>query len=237
MNTIKNDTLDAMIVLSAHVLAEKNEADLISKDTANVEIPRSVDRKVRRMIRKERRKIEYGAWYMCAKRVAVARVATVFLVVCTVAFASAISVSAVREALWSAIVQFYEEYISVGYVADTEPPAYIEVKKEPSAIPDDWTCEILLDSQSMYYIQYSSNGEEIVSFKQKVLDKSKDWIDNSNSTIEIITIQGYEGNLITLLDKGLAYLVWSDGCYSYTIEYDHAKIDCDLVIAIAESLQ
>lgn len=232
MNTIKNDKLDAMIVLSAHVLAEKNEADWMTEDTANVEIPHSVDRKIRRMIRKERRKIEYGAWYQIAKRVAM-----VFLVVCTVAFASAISVSAVREALWSAIVQFYEEYISVGYVADTEPPACIEVKKEPSAIPDDWTREILLDSQSMYYIQYTFDDGEAVSFRQKTLDGSETWIDNENSTIEIITIQGYEGNLITLPDKGLAYLVWSDGCYSYTIEYDNAKIDRDLVIAIAESLQ
>lgn len=232
MNTIKNDKLDAMIVLSAHVLAEKNEADWMTEDTANVEIPHSVDRKIKRMIRKERRKIEYGAWYQIAKRVAM-----VFLVVCTVAFASAISVSAVREALWSAIVQFYEEYISVGYAADTEPPAYIEVKKEPSAIPDDWTREILLDSQSMYYIQYTFDDGEAVSFRQKTLDGSETWIDNENSTIEIITIQGYEGNLITLPDKGLAYLVWSDGCYSYTIEYDNAKIDRDLVIAIAESLQ
>lgn len=232
MNTIKNDKLDAMIVLSAHVLAEKNAADLMSKDTANVEIPHSVDRKVRRMIRKERRKIEYGTLYVVAKRVAM-----VFLVVCTVAFASAISVSAVREALWSAIVSFYEEYIAVGYVANTEPPAYIEVKKEPSAIPDDWIREILLDSQSMYYIRYSSNDEEIVNFRQKVLDENEDWIDNENSSFESVTIHGHEGNLITLLDKGLAYLVWSDGCYSYTIEYDNAKINRDLVIAIAESLQ
>lgn len=232
MNTIKNDKLDAMIVLSAHVLAEKNAADWMTEDTANVEIPHSVDRKVRRMIRKERRKIEYGTLYGFVKRVAM-----VFLVVCTAAFASAISVSAVREALWSAIVSFYEEYISVGYAADTEPPAYIEVKKEPSAIPDDWTCEILLDSQSMYYVRYSSNDEEIISFRQKVLDENEDWIDNANSTIENIMIHGYEGNLITLLDKGSSYLLWSDGCYFYTISYDNAKINRDLVITIAESLQ
>lgn len=232
MNAIKNDTLDAMIVLSAHVLAEKNAADWMTEDTANVEIPHSVDRKIRRMIRKERRKIEYGAWYQIAKRVAM-----VFLVVCTVAFASAISVSAVREALWSAIVSFYEEYISVGYVVNAEPPAYIASKKEPSAIPDDWTREIRLDSQSMYYIQYTFDGEDIVNFRQKVLDENVDWIDNANSIVESIMIHGHEGSLITLLDKGVSYLVWSDGCYAYMIGYDNAKIQCDLVIEIAESLQ
>ena len=122
-------------------------------------------------------------------------------------------------------------------MVDDSPPKFIKVKKEPSALPDDWIREIKLDSKSMYYVQYSLNDEEIISFKQKSLDDNEDWIDNENSTVENITIQGYDGNLITLLDKGLSYLVWSDGCYSYTISYDNSKIDRDLVIDIAESLQ
>ena len=232
MSTMKNDRLDAMILLSAHVLAEKNEADLMSVDTSNVSIPASVERRITRMINKERRKSEYGAVYKVSKQVA-----AVILVVCTAAFILAMSVEAVREALWSTIIKWYEDYISVAYVVDDSPPEFIEVKKEPSAIPDDWTREIKLDSKSMYYIQYSLNDEETISFRQKTLDDSEAWIDNENSTIESITIHGHKGNLIALLDKGLSYLVWSDGCYSYTIGYDNAKINCDLVIDIAESLQ
>ena len=67
---MKNDRLDAMILLSAHVLAEKNEADLMSVDTSEVNIPAKVERRIRRMIGKERRRREYGVVYKAAKQAA-----------------------------------------------------------------------------------------------------------------------------------------------------------------------
>ena len=67
---MKNDRLDAMILLSAHVLAEKNEADLMSVDTSEVNIPAKVERRIRRMIGKERRRNKYGVVYKAAKQAA-----------------------------------------------------------------------------------------------------------------------------------------------------------------------
>lgn len=124
MSTIKNDQLDAMILLSAHVLAERNEAELMSVNTSGVSIPVSIERRITHMINKERRKSEYGAVYKTAKEVA-----AVVLIVCSAAFIFAMSVDAVREALWSTIVKWYEDYISVAYVVDDTPPMFIETKK------------------------------------------------------------------------------------------------------------
>ena len=135
------------------------------------------------------------------------------------------SVDAVREALWSTIVKWYEDYISVAYVVDDTPPMFIETKKEPTAIPEDWTSEVKVDSQSMYCIKYSLDSEYIMSFRQKALDENEDFIDNENSTVENIKIHGFDGILITLLDKGFTYLCWNDGCYSYTIDYDNSISD------------
>lgn len=232
MSTIKNDQLDAMILLSAHVLAERNEAELMSVNTSDVSIPVSIERRITHMINKERRKSEYGAVYKTAKEVA-----AVVLIVCSTAFIFAMSVDAVREALWSTIVKWYEDYISVAYVVDDTPPMFIETKKEPTAIPEDWTSEVKVDSQSMYFIKYSLDGEYIMSFRQKILDGDEEFIDNENSTMENIKIHGFDGILVTLLDKGFTYLCWNDGCYSYTIDYDNSKISMELAIDIAESLQ
>lgn len=232
MSTIKNDQLDAMILLSAHVLAERNETELMSVNTSGVSIPVSIERRITHMINKERRKSEYGAVYKTAKEVA-----AVVLIVCSAAFIFAMSVDAVREALWSTIVKWYEDYISVAYVVDDTPPMFIETKKEPTAIPEDWTSEVKVDSQSMYCIKYSLDSEYIMSFRQKALDENEDFIDNENSTVENIKIHGFDGILITLLDKGFTYLCWNDGCYSYTIDYDSSRINMELAIDIAESLK
>ena len=232
MSTIKNDQLDAMILLSANVLAERNEAELMSVNTSGVSIPVSIERRITHMINKERRKSEYGAVYKTAKEVA-----AVVLIVCSAAFIFARSVDAVREALWSTIVKWYEDYISVAYVVDDTPPMFIEIKKEPTAIPEDWTSEVKVDSQSMYCIKYSLDSEYIMSFRQKALDENEDFIDNENSTVENIKIHGFDGILITLLDKGFTYMCWNDGCYSYTIDYDNSRINIELAIDIAESLQ
>ena len=50
MSTIKNDQLDAMILLSAHVLAERNEAEFMSVNTSDVSIPVSIERRITHMI-------------------------------------------------------------------------------------------------------------------------------------------------------------------------------------------
>ena len=232
MNTMKNDRLDAMILLSAHVLAEKNEADLMSVDTSEVNIPAKVERRIRRMIGKERRRNEYAMVYKAAKQAA-----AIILVICTAAFAFAMSVEAVREALWSTIIQWYEDYISITHVTYDNPPEIIKEKKEPVAIPYDWVREVLVYSNFMYYIQYSNHNEETIRFIQKVIDGIEDWIDNENSTVENIMIGVHEGNLVTLLDKEMSFLVWSDGCYSYAISYDNSVISRDMAIGIAESIK
>lgn len=232
MSTIKNDQLDAMILLSAHVLAERNEAELMSVNTSDVSIPVSIERRITHMINKERRKSEYGAVYKVARQVA-----AVVLIVCSAAFIFAMSVDAVREALWSTIVKWYEDYISVAYVVDDTPPMFIETKKELTAIPEDWTSEVKLDSKSMYYIQYSLGDDVLMTYKQKLLNADEDWIDNENSVIENIKIRNNNGNLITIFDKEFSYLMWNDGCYSYTISFDNSKIERDSVLKMAESLQ
>ena len=232
MNTMKNDRLDAMILLSAHVLAEKNEADLMSVDTSEVNIPAKVERRIRRMIGKERRRNKYGVVYKAAKQAA-----AIILVICTAAFTLAMSVEAVREALWSTIIQFYEDYMSVTHVIYSNPPETIEEKKEPAAIPDDWEYEIKMDSNTIYYIRYSCNNEEILNFRQRVLGGFDDWIDNESSALEYITINGHEGTYIVLLDKGYGYLLWSDGCYSYLMDYDTSKVSREMAINIAESVK
>ncbi len=201
-------------------------------DTTNIKVPASCGKRVLRMIEREKHKTAFEKIPNYMKK-AVAAV----LIICTAAFTLAMSVKAVREALWSTIVEWYKDYIAVSYVVDETPPTTIEEKKEPSTIPDDWVREVKLDTQSMYLIEYTKNDEFILEYSQTILDGNNELYDNRNINIDSITIHENIGSIITLTDKGLCCLIWNDGCYSYLMSYDNSKINLDTVIDIAESIK
>ena len=68
MSDLKNDKLDALIMLSAHVLAEKNISEFDAVDISNIEIPKALDKKINRIINREWRRQEYGFVYAFARR-------------------------------------------------------------------------------------------------------------------------------------------------------------------------
>ncbi|MBP3919574.1 MAG: DUF4367 domain-containing protein [Clostridia bacterium] len=231
MTTMKKDKLDAMIMLSAHTLAEKNVSDLHFAAHTDFKMPDSVERKIKSMISKEHHKFEYAPLMHYAKHVVL-----VLLVICTTSFAFIMSMAPVRSAAWDTIVQWYDDYIAVAYTVVETPPLFIEEKREPTAIPEDWEKTIVLETKSIYYVQYMYNNKAIMYFKQKVLDRDEDWIDNERAEIESIMIGDNKGYLMRLDDKDYCYFVWNDGMYSYTIQYVTSEIEFASVLRIAESI-
>lgn len=230
MTTMKKDKLDAMIMLSAHTLAEKNVSDLHFAAHTDFKMPDSVERKIKSMISKEHHKFEYAPLMHYAKHVVL-----VLLVICTTSFAFIMSMAPVRSAAWDTIVQWYDDYIAVAYTVVETPPLFIEEKREPTAIPEDWEKTVVLDAETIYYVKYSLNNETTMSFKQKIIIDDN-WIDNEEATIENIMIDGNKGYLVQLTNKKYTYLVWSDGVYSYAIQYVTSEIKFPFALRIAESV-
>lgn len=231
VNSMKKDNLDALILLSAHVLAEQNEQAFLSVDTSDVVRPKSLDRKVSRMIKREQQRRDYGSFFVTAKRVVAA-----FLIICTVSFAMAMSVDAMRAAIWKIIVEWYDEYIAVIYETDNDIPEVIEIKHEPTDIPQGWTKQVVLDSPSMYVICYSIDDEQVMIYQQYAIGGSN-WNDNENSSAENVMVRDFEGALLRLLDEGTYILEWSDGEYAYTLSTSQPDIESEWLVAIAESVK
>ena len=234
MSDLKNDKLDALIMLSAHVLAEKNISEFDAVDISDIEIPKALDKKISRMIAREWRRQEYGFVYAFARRSA-----AVILVLCTMAFVFAMSIEAVRESLWNAIFGWYDEYFSVQFVPDNTseaPPTLIEEKREPT-VPDDWEKEVLLDNGFTYYVLYSHNGEETVEYTQDILDNSGVKYDNGATVIEETTVNGHEGYWLDLTDKSTLILIWQDGSYSYDIMCNSKEFERGFIMEMAESVK
>ena len=232
---VKNDNLDALILLSAQVLEESNLSRFAAADTADTVRPASLDRKVRRLIRQEQHARRAAARWTPVKRVVAA-----ILIFCTVAFAAAMSIEAVRGAVWQAIVRWYDTYIAVAFEdADADAvsvPKTIRTKREPTDVPSDWVREVRADSQSLYYVVYTKEDKKALSYKQQPFENQA-WANNADSTAEEILVGDRTATLVTSHDTGNYTLYWSDGAYNYTLQSFSDNITPARMVQIAASVE
>lgn len=232
---VKNDNLDALILLSAQVLEESNLSRFAAADTADTVRPASLDRKVRRLIRQEQHARRAAARWTPVKRVVAA-----ILIFCTVAFAAAMSIEAVRGAVWQAIVRWYDTYIAVAFEdADADAvsvPKTIRTKREPTDVPDSWVKEVSVDSQSLYRVVYTEKGEKMLIYKQQPLENQV-WANNVESTVSETTVGDQTATLVVLKDTKHYTLYWSDGKYNYVLQAVSDEITPALMVQIAASVK
>lgn len=231
MNGMKNDKLDALIMMSAHVLVEKNSDELLNADVSGVKRPKRLDRKIKRMIAKERRKREYGAWYPVLKSVAAA-----ILIICSLTFALMMNVEAVRNAVWSTIIKWVGDYISIIHVNE-EAPTTIETKMQPTVYPKEWKPEVAVETVGLYSIKYRYNDELIVSYHQWTLNQDVMRVDSKNASVTKVTIGKYEGELFTYSDDVSRILILSNGEYSFSLTTQSGNVSTEQLIHMAESVK
>ena len=232
MNTAKNDKLDALLYLSAGILAELDSDYLNSLDTSDITISKAVDRRIRRRIQAEQRKQEYGALYLVFRRIA-----AVFLIVGTITLALAMSIEAVRAEFWNAIIDIFDDFIKITAVTETKSPTTIEVKKEPKYIPESYEKETVSDTSFVHRIQYYENNQLILTYCQKVLDNSAAAYDNDHLMTSSVTVHADKAILMYYYDDGRYSLTWTDGEYNYSLSsFDDRFTESD-IISIAESVQ
>lgn len=227
---LKNDKLDALILLSGSVLISKN-ADLYKNAAIPlVKRPRSLDAKVQRSINKERRRT-FGTFFQYGQRVAAA-----VLVACTLSFAAVMSVEAVRTTLWNTIVRFFEDCLSVSYVTETQPPKQLEDIKEPSCSEQGWEKQVVLETASMRCVIYRKNGTKLLTYTQEILD-GEAWFDNEDTEIEPITIGDRPAMLMFRNNQKTYSLSWSDGAYAYTLDAHVPELTKEDLIHMAETIE
>lgn len=229
---LKNDKLDALIIMSGDVLIKKNYELYQNTDVSGVIKPKSLDRRVMRNINRENRKKEYGNLYKYLRRCAV-----LILVVCTVSFAVMMSVEAVRSAVWNAIIEFFDDYLSISYVMDSEVPDKIEQKSEPEIGRPEWEKQVVADNNGMYVVVYRENGEKIITYMQRVIDENNTWFDNENTEIQNIKIGEMSAVLMFRTDMQTYSLSWSDGRYEYSLESHSSEITKEDLISFAKTLR
>ena len=159
------------------------------------------------------------------KRV-LSRVAIVCLVVLSLSFAAMMSVSAIRQAIWETIVEWYNSYFEVT-VDDgdetTENETVTEIKEihKPTVLPEGVEEEILSNGKRLFFAEYYNGEDYMASFKQRILDETS-FVHINSEEVKIFNeiSNGFDITVIEYL-SGDILMFWSDGVYFYTLEgYD-----------------
>lgn len=210
----KFDKLDALILLAGDVLIEENLAYAREVLDPDIVISERTNRRILRYIRHTQKKSAYHPVLNVMKRAAV-----VMLVLGTVLFASAMSIEAVREKFWNAIVEWYEDYISVLFVDETEDTLMdVEFEvREPSYLPDGVAKGEQVEMQYYCYTTYYHNQKSL-HLEQFIEPNKNTKIDNDNEecTIYNIKIHEYDGLLLKYENNTISHaIIWNDEQYWY----------------------
>jgi len=229
----KFNKLDAVILLAGDVLIEQDVAYARSLDTTDSIISKRADRKIRRNINMTFKSHEYRRGLVITKRVVAA-----LLIVCTVLFASAMSIEAVRTNFWNAIVEWFDDYISIKF--DQTPAISTENAvdfKEPAYLPNGYEAANRFITDYSNKITYHVNDTKALIYIQKVISSNETLIDNKNCIIHDIEISGYPGILAVYSNDIFLYtLMWKDFKYSYMIESYNLDLSEDELFKLAESI-
>ena len=242
----KPDKLDILIGLAVDGFENEDIKHILKSDLSEITFTDRYYRRKRRVINGyvlKKQLIE-------AKKVA-SKVAIVMLCILSAAFITVMSVSALRNAIWETIVEWYDDYISIRFEApinDTEedvdnrkssnnvelsPPIEILEYRKPQYIPERTEEEVVLKSVTSYIVDYYLGDDLCFSYNQSLLNGSEKNFNNEDGVIYSIKIKDYTANVVENSVNDNLMIIWEDGVYFYFLL---SYLDIDETIKIAESI-
>lgn len=223
---MQNDMFDALLYAAApyagqHELEEYASADLDMQLSTRAK---------RRIARRARRGPMPVLRY-------VKRAAMIALVVMSLGFASMLSIEAVREALWNAIVEWYEESIAVAFVSKEVVSVPIEILeyREPRGLGEEFVRYEVRKNNNSLKVEYES-ATVLITYRQGLLEGFDTLLSNEKTVISDITVKNCPGlttSTITEIGQQVT-VVWHDNEYTYVIS---GNVALDVLLKMAESVQ
>ena len=248
MNTELNDKLDLIIAWAARD-CENDEAEKFKNiDTSGVVLSAGFYARKRRLIGRYKLRPALAVCRKCFVRVAVALMALM-----SIGFLTVMAIPDVRNAMFDAVVEWYENYVSVrfeagggdepGVISSVDPdtasvsvttPTKIEKIMKPTYIPQGAEEDIVLCNMINMTIDYYSGDDMIMSFAQTIFDNGKKLLDNGIPDIRNIEING--NSAITFRhDSEGDVVIWTDGEYYYQLR--SVTLGVDELVKIASSVK
>ena len=253
MSTQIDDRLDVLIALSAKDCGNDDVDMFNSLDTSNVVLDKSFYAKQRRIINKYKHKPTVTVLKKCFVRVAIA-----LMILMSMGFMTVMAVAELREAVFEAIVEWYDNYISIRFEptdkdsnegtdttlpgatdepdnshTEVTPPPKIEKVMKPTYIHEAWEEDIVMNSKSMVIIDYYIGDDVVLSFIQAPFNDKDKLFDNNADVSYTVDVNGYIAVILEYESSGQS-IIWTDGVYCYHAHSD--KLDINELMKVASSV-
>lgn len=167
-------------------------------------------RKMNKLIRRENRTPFMKSFINHSKKVAV-----IFLIFVTIAFATTMSVEAYRVKFFEVVIEVWEEFTSMIFKNNKN----INDKKLIPAVPEYTPKGFSILEENIndyvYSIIYVNENNEEIFYEQRIISQGEVLLDTEN--IEVETIEVDNQAIILFTNKGVNQIYWSDDSYSFTL--------------------
>lgn len=223
MNTWTDDKLDMLICLAARECGNDDVEAFDNTDTGDTKLSHGFYARARRTVSRYRHRTMLKTLHRVSVRIAVALMALMSLCVITV-----VAIPDLREAVRGAVVEWYNDCISVKFEPDgldiadapachnSDAPVISDVKK-PTRLPDGVTEKVVANKKWKVRIDYYSGDKLLCSYDRRPFTDSKTYFDNTGIKISSIDIHGYTASLIEYSGHNAKIIIWTDGKYAYNI--------------------
>ena len=230
-NIDKYDYLIAMATLDA----KNDDVEMFENlDTSDVVLSDRIVRKIHRLIKTSRGD---SSRHITKVRGILSRVAIVALVVISVMFTVMMSVSAIRNAVWNVIVEWYDKYLSIDYESNSPAslPMTIEEVRKPTLLPQGAEEAVIFDDKWSYFTEYYIENECCLVFQQSRLNTGETYVDSETAIIKEVMIGEFDGLILTYEKNTDMIILWNDGEYRYTLT--GYGLDAEILVMIAKSVK
>ncbi len=199
---------------------------LPTDDEIEHEFSNDFERKMERLIRRSKTRNLIGGMAFLRRRV-VALIAAIIIL-----FASAMSVSAVRAAVFEFITEVYEKFTHIFFneSRSSQDAADGFAIYEPAYIPEGFKL-VNKNTDGLVLLEYEKEND-FISYSQQCLENVSININTEGVKLEELEFKGLPAKYYS--NQGVQNLVWYDDKYMYTVS---STLDRDIVFKIAESVE
>lgn len=184
-------------------------AEIPPDEELNHKFSRRFERKMKALIKYERRTPKERKFYRGMK-IACAALAVILFV----AFGSVMSVKAYRFRIIEFFIEVFTEETSYS-VQEENPEGEIVVPVEPGYVPEGFEVVKRVSNHSEYYVQFESNSGAKILYNQAVLSIVGRYWDTEKSIIKEMYIGKMLVNIVE--ENGVRTVYWNDDEYVYSV--------------------
>ncbi|MGL5714214.1 MAG: DUF4367 domain-containing protein [Paraclostridium sp.] len=205
------------------------------EEDIDYEYPKEFEKKIKKIIKEEKRRPFIKKIYSYTKRGAV-----VFIVFLISAFTITMSVEALRTKFFDMVKDVYEKFTIYKFKIDENDNKKVNFleKKSINYLPSGFKEIERAEYDNEVVITYS-NGDDYITFNYLLIENSNLYMDTENAKTSKVQINNYNADYIEKANK--SRLVWQDENTLYDLKLDYINKDKYLdikseLIKIAENI-